>query len=73
MLFVSQRRFEWCIELIVSLNEVEVFLIFHDEMENQKVVRLTKWVVESNSYQDFNEIGLKISGRIKFQVNLTTG
>ena len=41
VLFTSQRRFEWCIELIVSFNEAEVFRIFHDEMKNQKVVRLT--------------------------------
>ena len=35
--------------LLYRLIEVEVFLIFHVEMENQKVVRLTTWVVESNS------------------------
>ena len=37
---------------IYDLTDVEVFWIFNAEMENQKVVRLTTWVVESNSCFD---------------------
>ena len=36
--------------LSYRLSEVKVFWIFHVEKENQKVVRLTTWVIESNSY-----------------------
>ena len=31
-----------------GLNQIEVFLIFHFKMENQKVIFLTTWVVEWN-------------------------
>ena len=37
---------------IYDLIDVEVFWIFNAEMENQKVVRLTTWIVESNSCFD---------------------
>ena len=55
--------------LLYGLNEVKVFLIFHVEMTNQKVVRLTTWVVESKSCLDFYKIWLKRSQRTKFQVD----
>ena len=69
VLFTSQRRFEWCIELIVSFNEAEVFRIFHDEMKNQKVVRLTTRVMKWNYFLHFHRIWLKRSGRKKIQVD----
>ena len=48
-----------------GLNQIEVFLIFHFKMENQKVIFLTTWVVEWNFGLNFHKIWLKISGGTK--------
>ena len=48
-------------------------MIFHEKIDYQKVIRLKTWVVESSSVLDFRKIWLKISERMKFQVDPITG
>ena len=43
------------------------------KVESQKVVRLSTWVVESNSKFDEMKVGLNISQRMKFQGDSITG
>ena len=50
-------------------SQIEVFLIFHFEMKNQKVVFLTTWVVELNFGVNCHKIWLKVSGGTKNQIN----
>ena len=51
----------------------DFILIFKSKVEYQKVVRLSTWVVESNSSFDKMKVWLNRSGRMKFQDNPITG
>ena len=48
------------------------FWIFMSKVKYQKVVRLSTWVVESNSSFDKMKVWLNRSGRMKFQDNPIT-
>ena len=49
------------------------FWFFMSKVQYQKVVRLSTWVVESNSSVDKMKVWLNISQRVKFQDNPLTG
>ena len=49
------------------------FWIFMSKVQYHKVVRLSTWVVESNSSFDEMKVWLNRSGRMKFQNNPITG
>ena len=49
------------------------FWIFMSKVQYHKVVRLSTWVVESNSSFDKMKVWLNRSGRMKFQNNPKTG
>ena len=72
MLFGSLGRFQWYITYGMIKAFRDFFLIFKSKDEYQKVVRLSTWVVESNSSFDKMKVWLNRSGRTKFQDNPIT-
>ena len=73
MLFGSLRRFQRYITYGMIKAFRDFILIFKSKVEYQKVVRLSTWVIESNSSFDKMKDWLNRSGRMKFQDNTITG
>ena len=67
-----QSRFEWCKRLLYCSNVFRLLRIFNIETENQKVIFMSTWVVESNSGLNHHKVWLNISEGTKDQFNWTT-